>query len=100
MNELLHADNPRASGSRRNQWILELFCKAAEKTKRVKYFKVWQDGNHPIELDTNTIMEQKLNYIHNNPVTAGIVFNPEDYVYSSAIDYTDGKGLIGLEMLD
>lgn len=94
-----HAENPRASG-RRNKWILELFSKAAKKIKRADYFKVWQDGNHPIELDSNFIMEQKLNYLHNNPVTAGIVYNPEDYVYSSAIDYSGGKGLIDLEILD
>ena len=93
-----HAENPRAS--KRNKWILELFHKSAKRIKRIEHFKVWQDGNHPIELYSNTIMEQKLNYLHNNPVTAGIVNNSEDYVYSSAIDYTGGKGLIDLEMLD
>jgi len=97
---VLHAENPRAGGNKRNKWILELFHKAAKNLNRVNHFKVWQDGNHPIELDSNSILEQKLNYLHNNPVTAGIVYNSEDYVYSSAIDYTGGKGLIDLEMLD
>ena len=94
----VHPERKRASG--RSRWMLELFSQAAKRLERVNHFKVWQDGNHPIELDTNTIMEQKLNYLHNNPVTAGIVFNPEDYVYSSATDYSGTKGLIDLEMLD
>ncbi len=28
-----------------------------------------------------------MNYIHNNPVEAGIVEKPEHYMYSSAKDY-------------
>lgn len=35
-----------------------------------------------------------MDYIHNNLVEAGLVFKPEDYVYSSAIDYAGGKGLL------
>jgi putative transposase len=46
-----------------------------------------QQHSHPIQLNTNSIVEQKLNYIHNNPVKAGIVLSPEDYLYSSAINY-------------
>lgn len=37
---------------------------------------------------------QKLNYIHNNPVKAGIVEKPEDYLYSSASAYCGMKSLI------
>ena len=44
--------------------------------------------------------EQKLNYLHENPVRAGIVRNAEHYIYSSAKDYYIGKeGLIRLEIL-
>lgn len=44
-------------------------------------------------------MEQKLEYIHNNPVVEGIVEKPEDYLYSSARDYCEMKGLINIELL-
>lgn len=37
---------------------------------------------------------EKVNYIHNNPVAAGLVFRPEDYVYSSATDYAGERGLL------
>ncbi|MCD4729309.1 MAG: hypothetical protein K8R74_01820 [Bacteroidales bacterium] len=43
--------------------------------------------------------EQKLDYIHNNPVNAMLVNNPEDYIFSSAIDYADGKGLVGVTLM-
>lgn len=43
--------------------------------------------NHPVELNTNEKLEQRLNNIHNNPVDAGIVRYPEEYLYSSAGNY-------------
>ncbi|MGD1839942.1 MAG: hypothetical protein ACFB0B_03465 [Thermonemataceae bacterium] len=39
-------------------------------------------------------MQQKLNYIHQNPVKEGIVALPEHYLYSSASDYAGEKGLV------
>jgi Transposase and inactivated derivatives len=55
--------------------------------------RFWQEGNHPIELWTNDVIDEKLNYIHNNPVKAGFVFREQDFLYSSAADYT-GEGRI------
>jgi hypothetical protein len=49
--------------------------------------KVGQQNNQPIELNSNDKLDKYLNYIHNNPVEAGIVLSPEDYLYSSAINY-------------
>jgi len=36
--------------------------------------------------------KEKMNYIHHNPVKSRLVANPEDYLYSSARDYTGEKG--------
>jgi hypothetical protein len=33
----------------------------------------------------------KTDYVHNNPIEEGLVYKPEDYVYSSAIDYAGQK---------
>jgi hypothetical protein len=64
-------------------------------------FQLWQPDNHPIELTTPVIAHQKLDYLHYNPVVAGIVEKPEDYLYSSAIDYyTNRKGKIAIERID
>lgn len=38
--------------------------------------------------------KQKLDYIHQNPVRAEFVRYPQDYLYSSAIDYAGGRGLL------
>ena len=48
----------------------------------------------------NFLMDQKLAYIHNNPVEAGIVDEPESYLYSSARDYAGRKGLLDIEFIE
>tara|TARA_R110000751_G_scaffold176162_1_gene282350 strand:- start:185 stop:337 length:153 start_codon:yes stop_codon:yes gene_type:complete len=40
------------------------------------------------------VIWQKIKYIHNNPVKANMVSRPEDYRYSSALDYAGEKGLL------
>jgi hypothetical protein len=43
---------------------------------------------------SNKVIWEKINYVHNNPVEAGLVYRAQDYVYSSASDYSDEKGLL------
>ncbi|UXE67667.1 MAG: transposase [Chryseotalea sp. WA131a] len=76
--------NPQES---RKEWLVWLFERAGKKNSNNTRYQFWQQHNHPIELSTNEIIEQKLEYIHQNPVEAGIVLQPEDYLYSSAINY-------------
>ena len=61
---------------------------------------MWKDGNHPKELISNEFSQEKLDYLHSNPVEAEIVDDPEYYVYSSARDYSGQKGLIDIEFMD
>ncbi len=80
----------------RKVWMLKKFEFAGKRVKRNKKYKFWKDDNHAIyigDLDTG-LLEQKLDYIHNNPVVAMLVKEPYDYVFSSAIDYCDGNGLL------
>lgn len=44
-------------------------------------------------------MWSKIDYIHFNPVRAGIVSRPQDYIFSSAGNYIDGKGIIDVELV-
>lgn len=67
---------------------------AGKNNKKIKYFKVWQDGNDAQEIHTTAFLEEKMNDIHNNPVKAELVGRPEDYLYSSARDYSGEKGLV------
>ena len=68
-----------------------------EELKVNKYdrtYQVWKREPLSIELRTNEVFIQKLEYIHYNPVRAGLCINPEDYYYSSARFYYDGNDSI------
>lgn len=83
----------------RKEWLLRAFKNAGEKLTRITHYKVWQDGNQPKEIITNYFLDQKLDYIHNNPVENEMVDEPEHYLYSSARDYAGIKGLLDVELL-
>jgi len=78
----------------RRDWMLNRFEYAGRNDKKIKNYRFWQEGNDAQEIFLQDYFNQKLNYIHQNPVRAEMVNNPEDYRYSSAIDYAGGKGLI------
>jgi putative transposase len=84
----------------RKAWMLDIFRSAARKSKKHTKYKFWQNEYHPIELSDNKMMDQKLDYIHENPVKEGIVEKPEDYLYSSARDYAGIKGLLEITFMD
>ncbi len=68
----------------RRKWLINMFKYYGHLNPQNKYNQFWIHGNYPIELDNNKIIKQKMDYIHFNPVKAGFVARPEDYVYSSA----------------
>lgn len=84
-------ENPRES---RKEFLLDYFKKEASKSSNTTKFQFWRHDNKPIELWSNEAIQQKINYIHNNPVDEGIVFKLEDYKYSSALDYAGEKGML------
>jgi REP element-mobilizing transposase RayT len=84
-------ENPNES---RKEWMLEQFALAAENSSNVKHHQFWRHDNKPIELWSNAVIDEKIDYIHNNPVNAGIVEQPEHYLLSSASDYAGSKGLL------
>ncbi len=71
--------------------------RAGVKNERNKDFKFWQQHNHPIEFSTNEMIDQRLDYLHNNPVEAGFVEEGHYWQHSSAKDYSGtGKSRIDL----
>jgi REP element-mobilizing transposase RayT len=84
-------DNQRES---RKEFLLDQFKKAGALESNVSTYQFWRHDNKPIELWSNKVIDEKINYIHQNPVEEGLVFRAEDYVYSSAIDYAGAKGLL------
>lgn len=68
----------------RREWLLYMFRYFAKGTSPKCEFQFWQHRNHPIALETKKFIDQKIRYIWYNPVKAGIVSEPQHYVYSSA----------------
>ena len=89
-------NNPEES---RKQWMLCLMEEAGKKNSNNSKFQFWQQDNHPIELSNIAMMEQKLEYIHKNPVKAGITDDEFSYSYSSARDYSGIQGLLEIKYL-
>lgn len=80
--------------------MLDLFKKATESHIRNKNYQFWQYGNNAEEIYTLHFMWDKLNYIHLNPIRAGIVEKAQHYIYSSASNYVNNKGLLNVELAD
>ena len=59
----------------------------------VEFFQLQNPGSTKFTM-------QKIRYIHNNPVEAGLVMRPQDYPYSSARDYCGDPGPVKLMLLD
>ncbi len=71
----------------RSEWLLKVFQEAAFSHKRNSRYQVWTHENHAVHVYSDKFVTQKLDYVHMNPVRAGIVREPQDYIYSSACIY-------------
>ena len=87
-------------GESRKEWMLNIFSFTGRHNNDNKDFQFWKQDYHPIELNNNEKLKQRLDYLHENPVRAGLVWEPWHYKYSSAIDYyTNEHGLLKIEHL-
>lgn len=87
--EFLKAINE--SPESRREWLLNKFSYAADRIKRGKNYKIWKDGFHPIILDNPLKVEQRINYIHNNPYQSQLIREPRDWKNSSCLQYENEK---------
>ncbi|MBL0182693.1 MAG: transposase [Chitinophagaceae bacterium] len=84
----------------RKEWMLNIFSYAGKSNSNNKDFQFWKQDYHPIELNTTIKCKDRLDYLHENPVRSGLVWEPWHYKYSSAIDYyTNEHGLLKVEHL-
>jgi hypothetical protein len=75
------------------------FLKIGKKDFKVdQVYQVWQEGSHPQELDSESMMQQKVEYIHHNPLKRGYVEDPVHWLYSSARNYAGLESLIEIDM--
>ncbi len=62
---------------------------------------LWQEGYHPKAILNPDMFNQKLNYIHLNPVKKGYVAKPEDWLHSSARNYIlNDNSVIDIDWID
>ena len=64
--------------------MLNMFELSAMQYNRNEKYQVWTHENHAENIYSNKFIDQKINYIHENPVRAGNVEYTGDYHYSSA----------------
>jgi REP element-mobilizing transposase RayT len=83
----------------RKRWMLWIFRSAGAANGKNKTYQFWRQNNQPKELESNHFTDEKVDYLHANPVHAGLVSHPEAWCYSSAMDYAGEKGLLDVEIL-
>jgi REP element-mobilizing transposase RayT len=83
----------------RKDWLRYMFTYYGSRSQENDLFKVWTSDNHPEEIQSEKFGRCKLDYIHDNPVRAGLVTDPEHYIYSSAANYQGQKGIIDIDFL-
>jgi len=81
----------------RRDWMLYRFEFAGKFDNRIEKYRFWQDKSHPVELTTNEMIEERINYIHQNPVRSGLVAREEDYLYSSARNFAELSSVLEID---
>ena len=87
-------NNPQES---RKELLLWLFEKAGKEKANVTKYQFWQHHNKPIELWSEKVIKQKIDYIHNNPIELGFVTNSIDWKYSSARNFQDDHTVLEID---
>ena len=71
-------------------WLLNQLAYFRLKHKTESGHQIWQEGSHPQALVSDAMMQQKREYLHQNPVKRGLVALPEHWRYSSAHEQCPG----------
>ncbi len=83
----------------RREWLIDHFATAASLNPKVRHAQFWRPGNHSKVCYSFNFTQQKLNYIHQNPVKARLVHEAHQYVWSSAQDYLGKRGPLEVTLL-
>ena len=78
--------------------LLTQFHFFRKKHKVDRLYQIWEEGYHPKEIQSDKMLIQKINYIHQNPVKRGYVDHAEHWRYSSARNYQGETGLLPVFM--
>jgi REP-associated tyrosine transposase len=90
--ERLHLDEKK--------WILQLMLENKPDYKQESTYQFWQDGNHPKQIQSIEMFNQKVEYIHHNPVKRGLLENGEDWLYSSARHFSGMESVFCIDEIE
>ena len=96
--KLLH--EIRFGNESRKEWMLNIFNSGGQNQKKKTNNQLWQYNNHAEEVYSPRFTLSKVNYIHYNPVEAGLVQYPEQYPFSIAMDYAGMAGPVKVSLLN
>jgi putative transposase len=82
----------------RREWLLHMFKYFGAGAKNREQYQFWQDGYHPVQLWSDKVIMQKMDYLHLNPVRAGFVNEAFEWKYSSATNYARRPSLLDVEI--
>lgn len=83
-----------------SSYWLQRFEVAKLSHKTGQRYQVWQEGFHPKLLTSEAMLQQKVDYIHDNPVKRGYGDDPAHWRYSSYRNYLGEPGLLEVTLLD
>jgi len=87
--ELMKAISENIQESRK-ELFLHQFGYYGKKNKNAE-MQFWKHDNHPFYLYSNAMIDQKINYVHQNPVEAGFVNEAHEWRLSSANPFSPIK---------
>ncbi len=90
--ERLHFDEKK--------WILQLMLENKSDYKQESTYQFWQGGNHPKQIPSIEMFNQKVEYIHQNPVKRGLIENEEDWLYSSARYFSGTESVFCIDEIE
>ena len=88
-----------ASLSPAERQVVTRLCdrRSGKKNAMTTKHQFWQQHNKPIELWSENVIKQKIEYIHNNPVKSGFVVHPEDWKYASARNFQEDHTVLQID---
>jgi REP element-mobilizing transposase RayT len=81
-------------------WLLNQLSFYRQKHKISSTHQVWQEGYHAKLISSEEMVRQKIEYIHHNPVRAGLAEKPEDWLYSSSRNYAGLPAVLDIDLVE
>lgn len=85
----------------RRDWMLRRFEEYGRSLRRLEKYHLWQNCSSPLRIDNEQprVLMDRITHVHENPVREGIVDQAENYLFSSARDYTGMHGLVNVKVV-